>query len=552
LANKNVFEFIVGVDIELESVLLGHTESVNDLKWCQGRLVSASADCSVLIWEELEGAWVTTSRFGQLYGNKNAFLGVEVSEDGSEIFAHTVTGALLEWRKKEVSPKVCIFADPNSQQKMQSECLISGHYKRVTGLSWGSSGTYLASCSQDQTTRIFCRSQSRWVEIARAQIHGYDLNTIQMLPVKEGCPDMLVCGGDEKVVRLLEPLAHFCNFHNIFSGKTLHHTSEKAQEFTACESPLIYQVGSESSQEVLGLMTKATGRTNFYVEPEEEGDEAKETEKQFRQVDYASNFVALAHPNPKAPETPASDFKTSRIGSPTEDILVSTTLWPEVNKLYGHGYEISAVATNRDGTVLVSASKSLTKENAALIFWDLKNFKVDYSVPLHSSTVLDIQFMGDKLLTTGRDRVLCLWERDIAGRFQPKYHKSAHAKIVYGLAVGFGESMRLFATASRDHTVKLWALGGQGFEEKDVLNVGEEAHSIEFIQEALFCVGLLSGRLCLVQVDPIVGKLALLSTPPTWFNHGRCVNRITRNPLNNGEFATCGDDNTVRFFEVNK
>ncbi len=55
-------------------------------------------------------------------------------------------------------------------------------------------------------------------------------------------------------------------------------------------------------------------------------------------------------------------------------ILSSRTLWPEVNKLYGHGYEVISLATY--GNIIASASKSLTEEAAKIIIWDSKTYKI--------------------------------------------------------------------------------------------------------------------------------------------------------------------------------
>jgi elongator complex protein 2 len=41
-----------------------------------------------------------------------------------------------------------------------------------------------------------------------------------------------------------------------------------------------------------------------------------------------------------------------------EDFLVSNTLWPEMGKMYGHGYEITCLATAHATPILASACKA--------------------------------------------------------------------------------------------------------------------------------------------------------------------------------------------------
>ena len=42
---------------------------------------------------------------------------------------------------------------------------------------------------------------------------------------------------------------------------------------------------------------------------------------------------------------------------PPEEHLLQNSLWPELQKLYGHGYELLAVACNHAGSMLATTCK---------------------------------------------------------------------------------------------------------------------------------------------------------------------------------------------------
>lgn len=54
---------------------------------------------------------------------------------------------------------------------------------------------------------------------------------------------------------------------------------------------------------------------------------------------------------------------------PTEENLMQNTLWPEMQKLYGHGYEIYALAATTDGKILASSCRATNEEHAQIIIW---------------------------------------------------------------------------------------------------------------------------------------------------------------------------------------
>lgn len=54
---------------------------------------------------------------------------------------------------------------------------------------------------------------------------------------------------------------------------------------------------------------------------------------------------------------------------PTEETLMQNTLWPETQKLYGHGYEVYSLCATSDGQLLASACKATSIEHAQIILW---------------------------------------------------------------------------------------------------------------------------------------------------------------------------------------
>ena len=177
-------------------------------------------------------------------------------------------------------------------------------------------------------------------------------------------------GSEEKLVRVFEATSNF--IENISSITT-------SDKFVG-DSQFLPQGASVPS---LGLSNKAVLDAN---------EEVPEMDKHVKDQYPDFYFKPEIHNRP-----------------PPEETLIQNTLWPEIQKLYGHGYEIFSIASNHVGTILVSACKATQAEHANIIVWDTTKWtKLANLEGGHTLTVVQMSFSpNDKyLLSVSRDRTL--------------------------------------------------------------------------------------------------------------------------------------------------
>jgi elongator complex protein 2 len=157
---------------------------------------------------------------------------------------------------------------------------------------------------------------------------------------------------------------------------------------------------------------------------------------------------------------------------PTEEELHSTTLWPELHKIYGHNLELLALDATDEGNLIASSCQAKTEENAVVYLHRTREeggWKEEARLEGHTLGVTAVRFSpdGNALLTASRDRTWRLYELS-EGRWQYKAHERAHKRLlndVAWLSDGSG-----FVTASRDKTAILYlrdnGIEGEGFKER--------------------------------------------------------------------------------------
>jgi len=428
LSNK-AHRFTVGhrhYSLTFEALLIGHEDWIYTANWnsSQGRirLLSASADNSLAIWEAdpASGIWICTARLGEISSQKGSttatgstggfWIGLW-SSDGDAVVSLGRTGSWRLWNCME-------------HNKWEQAFAVTGHTKEVKDITWSKNGDYLLSTSSDQTTRLHALWKrdgiSSWHEISRPQIHGYDLNCIDSVNEHQ-----FISGADEKLLRVFDEPTGVALFLRNLSGIQ----TEKV-------------LPDAATIPVLGLSNKA-------VEINESNEQHVNGE--------ATDDGAFATQSTKSIDQP-----------PLEDYLSRHLLWPETEKLYGHGYEISCVAASHDGKFVATACRASSIDHALIRLYDTSNWlEIKPALRSHSLTVTRTRFSHDDkyLLSVGRDRQWTVFERDDESANVYKIlhtDPKGHGRMILDCSWVPKEFGRVFATAGRDKLVKVWNMNNSG------------------------------------------------------------------------------------------
>lgn len=425
----------ISYSLTFEALLLGHEDWIYTLSWRHDsenmQILSASADNSLALWEPEanSGIWVCTTRLGEINAQKGSTTATG-STGGFWIGLWSPSGEQIACLGRTGSWRVWNY-DSNLARWVQG-IGISGHTKPVTDIAWAKDGTYLLSAGSDQTTRLHAEWKRKcggsWHEMARPQIHGYDLNCIDSIGHSQ-----FVSGGDEKLLRVFdEPRA----------------TANLLQSLCGIRTMSLEEMPEAADIPVLGLSNKVIEQTGS-----EEPDISDVRDNQ----GFETSLTLLSE-------------NTSPATSISEDRLSRHTLWPEAEKLYGHGYEISAVACGHNGSIIATACKASSIDHAVIRLYSTQKWReVKPSLTAHSLSVTCLRFSSDDryLLSVGRDRQWVVFEVEEPGSevYHIK-HKSSngHSRMILSASWAPLQAGVVFATAGRDKVTKVWKMKPNGIE----------------------------------------------------------------------------------------
>ncbi|KAL5450199.1 hypothetical protein PMIN07_005122 [Paraphaeosphaeria minitans] len=514
--------------VTFEALLLGHEDWIYTASWRHRarklQLLSTSEDNSLAIWEAdpSSGVWVCSTRLGEISGQKGStsatgsaggfWIGLW-SPDGDSVVSLGRTGS---WRRWTYSP---------TQDMWTQQVAITGHVREVKGLSWSRDGAYLLTTGSDQTTRLFSewkREQgSSWHEFSRPQIHGYDLNCIDTVNNVQ-----FVSGADEKLLRVFDEPKGVSEMLN----KLCEIEAASADRPDAANIP------------VLGLSNKAIQAVDESEAPENGDDDGDDREA----VDPASivkrSTLEFDHP-------------------PFEDHLARHLLWPETEKLYGHGYEISAMAVSSDGSLVATACRASSIDHAVIRLYDTKEW-LEIKPPLkaHSLTVTALQFSPDDeyLLSVGRDRQWVVWKKSEGGVYALKNaNPKGHTRMILG-AAWTALAQPTFLTAGRDKNVKIWQISDDDVQLKGSIAAGAAVTAVACDPEAKegavrFAYGTEGGELVVGSVAVEALDKAATVAVAKEVSPAKGINQIVWRPGRSGEgkqLAVASEDSSVRIFKV--
>lgn len=501
----------------LESVLHGHEGWIYGIHWylpkqknkadsTLAKLLSCSLDKSMIIWEPdpVTGIWCETVRVGEVGGNSLGFYGCKFSPDGSNILAYSYQGSFHIWQYASSLKNWIPRYAPN------------GHFGEVVDLCWDPRGRFLISTSTDQTTRIHApykdNSKELWHEIARPQVHGYNMSCVAILK-----PHMFASGAEEKVVRIFMAPASFKKYLTQIAD---------TEDFKNV-------IAENVNVPALGLTNKAV----FETEIEKNED----------------------------------CWKDGNYDPPTEEELIQNTLWPELQKLYGHGYEIFSMAARHDGSILATACKSTSPEHAAIILWDTETWSQVQQLLAHQLTITQLSFSpNDKyLLSVSRDRRWSLFECDDKIIYNlvacSSKNDNFHSRIIWCCA--WSHDSLYFATGSRDGKIGIWNESIKKVDtivpltSLDVQNQSVTALSfapLKIKEHYILAVGYEAGHIEIykltLKIDHYLWEKYIMYDSAQ--AHHLTVKKLTFRPQDNKQgtklqLASCGSDYTIKIYNIN-
>jgi ribosome assembly protein 4 len=292
--------------------------------------------------------------------------------------------------------------------------VLKGHSKWVTSLSWepihiNPSAPRLASSSKDGTVKVWS-SSSRKLEYTLGG-HSASVNVVKWGGGGLECKGLLYTASSDRTVRIWDPA----------TGKAIHTLKDHAHWVTTLtlNTDFVLRTGpfdhtnkrassdDEAQQLALARYTKLLSTTSeLLISGSDDhtlflwSPSPSPTEKQKPLARLTGHQRQISHVvfSPDGRWCASASFDSSvRVWDGKTGKFIAT--------LRGHVGPVYRLAWSADSRLLISASKDST-----LKIWDLKTYKIKTDLPGHTDEVYCVDFVADKVVSGGRDRVVKIWK----------------------------------------------------------------------------------------------------------------------------------------------
>lgn len=471
-------------------ILEGHSDWVMSASWNGNNVVSSSMDGSIMIWSKKEsGEWTNTERLGDISGKKKAFynaipIQVTSSKELQRLFACSTTTKKEGVLGTEEDISVIIGQAHSGgfyfYANRQLLPFATGHLGEIRSIDWNQD--FILTGGIDRTVRVFYKNR----EIGRAMDHGYMINDARWLQKEKLLKYDSLCAERRRNASL---------------------SSFMEEDFT--EALTISVASQETILRVLEptflfLSNQGLGGGNTFTSINSE--------------------LSLTNEDREDGVTGINEWS------------LSVNRFSEINKVYGHYFEISTVAVSEFR--VFSANNSSDPKFAGIFVWDKKMAPLGY-VKCHSLGInrLRVSVCNRYLLAASRDKTISLYKITHNGdELCLVRHISDHRRSVFDC--GFNHNTTLFASVSRDKRLLIYDFNFSPVYEK---KYSCEATCLSFSKRRnLLCVGLENGDVDIIDVE--------CRSSQSFQAHGK---RVTAVEFSERDIlATGGLDGILRVFEL--
>jgi WD40 repeat protein/predicted Ser/Thr protein kinase len=441
------------------------------------RLASAGDDGVVRIWDAVTGKAVTECR-----GHTSKVLSVAFREDGSRLVTAAHDGTVRQWDARTGRPveppydrhTADVFAavySPDGQrvasagadrtvrlwqaEGRQDQAVLRGHTGTVAALAFSRDGRRLVSASYEVTYHLGDGTVRFWEATPEVTLPILAGHKSYVYPVAYS-PDgrWIASGAWDDTIRLWDAATGevFAKLPHPGIVRTLAFTPDGARLVSGGDLGGKLILWDLSTGHIQGRVPSAKRVWSVAVSPDSAriaaGNYDPNAERTMSILDLATGRKIRTVPGTPFAFSPDGKWLAGKDAGGKTVVLWDARTFRPVAHLWGHTREINAVAFDREGGRLVSASSDHTVR-----LWDAATGECLREFEGHTDEVFTAVFHpdGTRIASAGRDRAVWLW--DVASGKEVA-HLPGHTSYIWSLA--FSPDGKTLVSGSGDSTVRLW------------------------------------------------------------------------------------------------